>query len=155
MSDLICSLLLTLNSAAKAPGETLRLFRRGVSTFGLQGENDMILTRCARIDHIEGLSDSEKDRPFKLCFRDGTFAIVENRETIKKLSSFFGCEGGKGGLQEKLYRHLIVYCMTFDKRRLLRGFTPYDQWDGPEMNEGDFLIDRCTCNVWDYREPSF
>ena len=113
----------------------------------------MVLTRCAMIDRIEGLSDSESDGSFKLCFRDGTFAIIENREIMEKLATFFSCESGKGGLQEKIHGQLIVYCMTFDRQ--LRGFSPADQWEGPEMLEGDFLVDRCSCSDWDYREPGF
>ena len=112
----------------------------------------MVITRCAVVDHIEGLLDTAGAGSFKLCFQDGTFATVESGKIIKELAAFFGCEDGKGYLQEKIHGLQIVYCMTFDRR--LRGFTPAKDWEGPEMNEGDFLVDCCPCNGWDYRQPT-
>jgi len=61
---------------------------------------------------------------------------LENTYVLGKLAEAFGATGGD--LQEKLRGKKIVFCM--DQRQLLRGFTPANAWDGPEMEEGDFLV---------------
>lgn len=53
-----------------------------------------------------------------------------------KLAEFFGAT--EGNLQEKIKGKKVVFCM--EQRLVLRGFTPADEWDGPEMKEGDFLV---------------
>jgi len=106
----------------------------------------MVITRCAVVDHIEGLLDTAGAGSFKLCFRDGTFATVESGKIIEQFASYFGCGSGQGGLQERIRGEMIIYCMTFDRR--LQGFTLAKDWEGPEMDEGNFLIDSCSCYGW-------
>ena len=103
----------------------------------------MTVTRCAVIAHIEGLLDTEKSGSYKLIFNDGIFVNVQSGD-VKQLANYLNCENG--GLQEKIRGLMIIYCMSFENKLL--GFTPVKEWKGPEMDEGDFLIDRCNCYEW-------
>ncbi len=112
----------------------------------------MIITRCAVVDHIENLINRAGTRYFKICFEDGSYAFVERDKFMQKVPAFFGCFGDIRGLKERICGLRIVYCMTFDKR--LQGFSPIEDWQGPEMHDGDFLVDCCPCSDWDYRHST-
>ena len=101
----------------------------------------MTINRCATIDHIEGLHDTENPGAFRLVFMDRSCITVKNIN-IKTFAAYFDCEDGKGNLQEKIHGQRIIYCMNFWQE--LKGFTPAEKWDGVEMSDGNFLIDRCS-----------
>ena len=103
----------------------------------------MTVTRCAVIDKIKGLLYTEKSGSYELIFHDGSFVNVQS-SNIKQLANYFNCKNG--GLQEKIRGLMIIYCMSFENKLL--GLTPVIEWKGPEMNEGDFLIDHCICYEW-------
>ncbi|MFC1866556.1 hypothetical protein ACFL0H_00220 [Thermodesulfobacteriota bacterium] len=109
------------------------------------------ITRAATIDRLKGVNDSKDSGPLRLIFQDGTYVTISSEHAEKSLAALadlFGATLGKGDLQEKIYGQRIVYCMT--ERQILCGFTPYAQWEGPEMVDRDFLIDKgsACCGGW-------
>lgn len=102
----------------------------------------MTITRAATIDYIQGLHDADKPGAFRLVFKDCTFVTIQSKN-IEKFARYFGCDGVDGDLQRKINGQRIIYCMNFWQE--LKGFTPAEQWDGVEMIDGNFLIDRCDC----------
>ena len=58
----------------------------------------------------------------------------------------FNSKDGKEGLQEKIHGLRVIYCMNFEGE--LQGFTVADEWKGPEMEEGDFLVNHWDCQEW-------
>jgi hypothetical protein len=45
--------------------------------------------------------------------------------------------------QEKIKGQKVIYCMTFGQE--LRGITLAEDWEGVEMEVGNFLVDRSSC----------
>ena len=71
---------------------------------------------------------------------------IESRHALQALKALADCFGGfygAGDLQVRIKGEKIVYCMTAEK--CLLGFTPYDEWEGAELGEGDFLFDIDCC----------
>ena len=99
-----------------------------------------IITRAAVIDRIEGVLDAEESGAYKIVFQDDSFATINSGSQLEQLAICFGATVGAGDLQEKLRGQKVVYCMTM--QRELRGFTPYNEWEGVEFGEGDFMIDK-------------
>lgn len=58
---------------------------------------------------------------------------VESGIGLRSLASCFGAHEGTGDLNEKIQGQEIVY--SVDHMNVLCGFTPIDQWEGPEIPE--------------------
>jgi hypothetical protein len=101
----------------------------------------LIITRCAVIDRIEGVLDAGAPGSYRLVFRDRSLVFVRSQD-IRRFIASFKCENGQS-IQERIRGLKIIYCMSQDQ--LLKGFTPYKEWWGPEMNEGHFLVDNDPC----------
>ena len=102
----------------------------------------VIITRCAVINRIEGVLDTGAPGAYRLIFQDNSLVFVRSQD-IRKFIASFKWKNGKS-IQERIRGLKIVYCFT--EAQVLRGFTPHGEWEGPEMDVGDFLIDRdCSC----------
>jgi hypothetical protein len=122
------------------PGWTslLSTFGSGVFLLWQEESNEMlIITRCAVIDRIEGVLDADRPGAYRLVFRDNSVVFVRSQD-IRRFIASFKCKNGQS-IQERIGGLKIVYCMSQEQQ--LKGFTPHEDWWGPEMNEGDFLVD--------------
>ena len=114
------------------------------------------ISRSGTIDRITGLYNSRKTGSLKLVFRDGTYVSVPSQyknKFIIMLTDLSGAKIDKGDLQRRIRGQRIVYCMT--EGQVLCGFTPYDQWKGPEIPDGEFLVDtdNACCGGWGSVKP--
>ena len=102
----------------------------------------LIITRCAVIHRVDGIIDAEEPGTFRLIFRDKTFVRIRSGHDMRLFTAYFGCKDGES-IQKKIRGLKIVYLMTEHKE--LRGFTPADDWEGPDLGEGGYFIDRDCC----------
>jgi hypothetical protein len=100
-----------------------------------------VILRCAIIDHIEGVVDTEKlgSSYHRLVFQDNSVVTVGSGINTNKLTEYLGRRDGMS-IQERIRGQKVIYCMTFGQE--LRGVTLAEDWEGVEMEEGDFIIDR-------------
>ena len=97
-----------------------------------------VITRCSVIERIEGINVADRSSAYRIIFEDESFAYIPANH-IREFAAFFGCEDGTG-LQGAIRGQKIVYCVTLKGE--FKGFTPIEDWDGPEIDEGQFLINR-------------
>jgi hypothetical protein len=77
-----------------------------------------------------------------LIFQDGRSVLVESGFGVRQLAACFGATEGSGDLLEKVVGQEIVFS-TDDfgmlggiDRAILAGFTPIEEWTGPDLEIG-------------------
>jgi len=82
-----------------------------------------------------------------LCFEDGRMCYVESGIGVRALARCFGATEGSGDLQDKVCGQRIVY--SVDAFGVLMGFTPVDEWEGPEIPDEGLYEDLDACEPAD------
>jgi len=82
-----------------------------------------------------------------LAFEDGRICYVESGTGVRALARCFGATEGTGDLQEKICGQRIVY--SVDEFGVLMGFTPVDEWAGPEISDEGLYEDLDACEPAD------
>ena len=81
---------------------------------------------------ITGLSGHPMSGLWQL-FTTAGMVHIGSGHGVRQLAHAFGATEGAGDLMEKIVGQEIVY--TVDFMGVLEGFTPIDEWDGPEIPE--------------------
>lgn len=71
---------------------------------------------------------------WQLVFESGHVVHVESGVGVRVLAAAFDATMGAGDLLEKIAGQEIIYCV--DELGVLDGFTPVDEWTGPEVPDG-------------------
>jgi len=82
---------------------------------------------------IAGISGHPMSGLWQLIFTDGYTCFIESGYGVRNLAACFGATEGTGDLQEKIEGQEIVF--SVDGLNVLEGFTPADDWEGPEIPE--------------------
>jgi hypothetical protein len=82
---------------------------------------------------IAGLSGHPMSGLWELVFTDGYSCFIESGYGVRNLAVCFGASEGAGDLLEKIQGQEIVF--SVDGLNLMCGFTPSDDWVGPEIPE--------------------
>jgi hypothetical protein len=80
---------------------------------------------------IAGISGHPMSGLWQLIFTDGYSCHIESGYGVRNLAACFGATEGTGDLQEKIEGQEIVFSVDF--MDVLCGFTPADEWEGPEI----------------------
>lgn len=83
---------------------------------------------------IAGISGHPMSGLWTLHFQNGDSCYIESGFGVRQLAACFGAtEFKKGDLFEKIKDQEIIY--SVDDFNVLYGFTPSDEWEGPEIPE--------------------
>lgn len=82
---------------------------------------------------IAGISGHPMSGLWELIFTDGYSCFIGSGYGVRSLAACFGATEGTGDLQEKIEGQEIVF--SVDGLNVLEGFTPADDWEGPEIPE--------------------
>jgi hypothetical protein len=76
---------------------------------------------------------------------DGTYVHIFGAIADKALAALTKIYGSDNGdLQAKIRGQRIVCCL--DQDRVIWGFIPCDQWEGPKIEDGEFILEKgCVC----------
>ena len=80
---------------------------------------------------IAGVSGHPMSGLWTLHFEDGKSCHIESGYGMRQLASCFNAHEGTGDIQEKIAGQELVY--SVDEFGVLCGFTPLDDWEGPEI----------------------
>ena len=89
---------------------------------------------------IAGISGNMMSGLWQLHFENGQTCHIESGYGVRQLAACFGATEGSGDLQEKIEGKEVVY--SVDEFGVLEGFTPIDDWEGPEIPEDGISEDR-------------
>lgn len=89
-----------------------------------------MITKQATITDIGGHPMSGL---WTMSFDNGDTVFVESGTGVRALAACFDAHEGTGDLLEKVIGQEIVY--SVDAFNILYGFTPANEWEGPEIPE--------------------
>jgi len=74
-----------------------------------------------------------------LHFESGRSVMISSGYGVRQLAACFGAKEGSGDLLEKIVGRDIVYSTDDLMGIEIEGFTPTDEWTGPEIEIGEVL----------------
>ena len=80
---------------------------------------------------IAAISGHPMSGLWQLHFEDGFSCHIESGYGMRNLARCFGATEGTGDIQEKIEGQEVIY--SIDDLGILIGFTPLEDWDGPEI----------------------